>query len=316
MDVTDEYGIALRLKPWIAFKSDIARWFTWETTHWSANNNEPDKTPKNVFVNPVTFDCGGPAGYGNGDGTMFYPGQDDVYPAQDRGYPGPISSIRMKMYRRGVQDYEYMWLARHAGWGAQVTAILDDLLPHVMWDAVTVPDWSNRNADYETARRQFADLALQSSQFRVVLEVHPNERAPGASTNQYIGKAPWTQPASSPASSYWWKKYEFAAHGPLWVQICAQNWDKVQKGYADHDDTQLQFPLLGPMIPVDYDGIQSGAPGSWQWAGGAESGKRTALRFLVPVTPGKQVLWIGADESPVLWWLKVTDLEPGLMEAF
>ena len=151
---------------------------------------------------------------------------------------------------------------------------------------------------------------------QVLLEVHPNERAPGAGTNQYLGKQPWTQPTSSPAGSYWWKKYEFAAHGPLWVQVCAQNWDKVQKGYADHDDTQLQFPLLGPLIPVDYDGIQSGAPGTWQWAGGAESGKRTTLRFLVPVTPGKQVLWIGAYESPVLWWLKVTELEPGVIEAF
>jgi len=148
----------------------------------------------------------------------------------------------------------------------------------------------------------------------VVLEVHPNERAPGASTNQYLGKQPWTQPTSSAAGSYWWKKYEFAAHGPLWVQICAQNWDKTQKGYGDHDDTQLQFPFLGPLVPVDYDGIQSGAAGTWQWAGGAESGKRTTLRFLVPCTPGKQVLWIGADESPVLWWLKVIDLEPVSIE--
>jgi len=150
----------------------------------------------------------------------------------------------------------------------------------------------------------------------VLLEVHPNERAPGAGTNQYLGKVPWTQPTSSPAGSYWWKKYEFAAHGPLWIQLCAQNWDKTQKGYGDHDDTQLQFPLLGPLIPVDYDGIQSGAAGTWQWAGGMESGKRVTLRFLVPCTPGKQVLWIGADESPVLWWLKVIDLEPGVIEAF
>ena len=313
MDVMDEYGVALRLKPWIAFKSHVSRWFTWETTYWSPNSGEAvhNPGPKNVFVNPVTFDCGGPGGYGNGDGTMFYPGEDNVYPAQDRGYPGPMSSIRMKMYRRGAQDYEYMWLARHAGWGAQVMAILDDLLPHVMWDAVTVPDWPISSADYESARRQFADLALQPSHLRVLLEVHPNERAPGVGTNQYIGGQPWSQPTSSPASSYWWKKYEFAAHGPLWVQICAQNWDKTQKGYGDHDDTQLQFPLLGPLIPVDYDGIQSGAPGTWQWAGGAESGKRTTLRFLVPCLPGKQALWIGADESPALWWLKVIDLEPG-----
>jgi hypothetical protein len=37
------------------------------------------------------------------------------------------------------------------------------------------------------------------------------------------------------------------------------------------------------------------------------------LRFLAPVAPGKQALWIGAAESPVLWWLKVIDLEPDLI---
>ncbi len=26
---------------------------------------------------------------GNGDGTLFYPGEDKVYPDQDRGYAGP-----------------------------------------------------------------------------------------------------------------------------------------------------------------------------------------------------------------------------------
>ena len=147
----------------------------------------------------------------------------------------------------------------------------------------------------------------------VLLEVHPNERAPGVGTNQYIGGQPWSQPTSSPAGSYWWKKYEFAAHGPLWIQVCAQNWDKNQKGYGDHDDTKLQ---VNGAAPTDYDLIQSGAPGTWQWTGGMESGQRVTLRFLVPCTPGKQTLWLGADESPALWWLKVIDLEPGIIEAF
>jgi len=148
---------------------------------------------------------------------------------------------------------------------------------------------------------------------QVLLEVHPNERAPGVGTPWIIGGAPWSQPTSSPAGSYWWKKYEFAAHGPLWIQACAQNWDKTQKGYADHDDTKLQ---VNGAAPTDYDLIQTGPAGGWQWLGQNEGGKRVALRFLVPCTPGKQTLWIGADESPALWWLKVIDLEPGLIEAF
>ncbi|NIM50842.1 MAG: hypothetical protein GTO22_16605, partial [Gemmatimonadales bacterium] len=76
MDVMDEYGVALRLKPWIAYKCDIPRWFTWETTHWYPNGNEvPNDVPKNVFVDPVTFYAGYDGSRGNGDGTMFYPGE-------------------------------------------------------------------------------------------------------------------------------------------------------------------------------------------------------------------------------------------------
>jgi len=318
-DATDEYGIAFRLKPWIAYYCGIPRWFTWESTHYYNNRNEvnPDGR-KNVWVDPVTFmeEVAGapcPYGTGNGDGVLFYPGQDALFPEEDRNYPGPISSIRMKMYRRGIQDVEYMWLARYAGWGAQVNAILKSLLPHVMWDAVPVPDWSNRNADYEAARRQLANLALRSSPLRVVLETHPNERAPGSSTIQYLGREPWSQPTNTPAATYWWKLHEFAAHGPLWIQLCAQNWDSAQKGYAASDRTKLQ---VNGLVPTDYDLIQTGAPGSWQWLGKNEKGRRVTLRFLVPTTPGKQALWIGAGESPVLWWLKVIDLEPEVVAPF
>jgi len=146
----------------------------------------------------------------------------------------------------------------------------------------------------------------------VLLEVHPNERAPGAIDPQFLGWDPWTQPTSSPANSYWWKKYEFYANGPVWIQVCAQNWDKWQKGYASDDNTWLD---VNGIKLADYDGIQSGPPGGWQWVGSKENGQRWALRFLHLGTPGKQDLWIGADESPLLWWIKVTDLEPGFIEA-
>ncbi|MBE9566359.1 MAG: DUF4091 domain-containing protein, partial [Proteobacteria bacterium] len=158
-DMIDEYGIALRLKPWIGHLCHIPRWFTWESTHWFPNRNErPNDQPKNVFAEPVTFDPGYARGRGNGDGTLFYPGQDQVFPEQDRGYPGPIASIRLKMYRRGVQDVEYMWLAEQAGHGEEVSAMLSELLPAVMWEAGEYPSWSNRNAVYERARRQLAEL--------------------------------------------------------------------------------------------------------------------------------------------------------------
>jgi hypothetical protein len=163
-DLIDEHGIGFRLKPWIAHRHHIARWFTWESTHWVGNHNEVDAgKPKNVFANPVTFHHEH-AEYGaSGDGTLFYPGQDRVFPDQDRGYPGPLSSVRMKMYRRGVQDVEYMWLAEQAGRGAEVTALLKERVPAVLWEAEQEPSWSSRNADYERVRRRLADLIQSPS---------------------------------------------------------------------------------------------------------------------------------------------------------
>ncbi|MCJ7796610.1 MAG: S-layer homology domain-containing protein [Thermoleophilia bacterium] len=178
-DATDEYGIAFRLKPWIAHYCGIARWFTWESTHYYNNRNEIDPDGrKNVWVNPITFseDMGDgvpcPAGTGNGDGVLFYPGEDALFPEEDRSYPGPASSIRMKMYRRGIQDVEYMWLAEQSGHASEVQLLLADMLPGVMWDAQAVPTWSNANADYEAARRQLANLIAPLEEFPDVAPGH------------------------------------------------------------------------------------------------------------------------------------------------
>ena len=164
-DATDEYGIAWRVKAWIGHDRDIPRWFTWESTHYYNNSNEVDPGGrKNVWANPIGFsrDWGGgvpcPQDTGNGDGILFYPGQDALFPEEDRDYPGPVSSIRMKMYRRGAQDVEYMWLAEQSGHAAEANTIVGNMLPNTMWDAGTVPTWSNQNADYEVARRQIANL--------------------------------------------------------------------------------------------------------------------------------------------------------------
>ena len=62
------------------------------------------------------------------------------------------------MYRRGIQDYEYLWLAEQLGYETEVLATLSGLLPHVMWEALAIPDWSNSNATYENARRQLAGM--------------------------------------------------------------------------------------------------------------------------------------------------------------
>ena len=56
-DVIDEYGIAWRLKPWIAKKHGIPRWFSWESTYWNLNHWEVERIV-NPFVNPIAINAG------------------------------------------------------------------------------------------------------------------------------------------------------------------------------------------------------------------------------------------------------------------
>jgi hypothetical protein len=142
----------------------------------------------------------------------------------------------------------------------------------------------------------------------VVLEVHPNERAPGTDTGQSIGVAPWTRPSPTQPSMYWWQHYRFVASDTLWIQVCAQNWNLTQNGTGDDDNIRMR---IDGFVPVDYDLIQNGPWGAYQWKGSKESGHRWTLRFLylgLSPIPVLHALQFEADETPVIWWVKVTDL--------
>ncbi len=99
--VSDADAVEFRVMPWIVWKYNIDQYFYWSTTFW---------TKLDVFENPLTYED-----RINGDGTFLYPGQDAVFPDQDRHLAGPLSSVRAKNWRRGAQDFEYMWLAKTDG---------------------------------------------------------------------------------------------------------------------------------------------------------------------------------------------------------
>jgi uncharacterized membrane protein len=149
----------------------------------------------------------------------------------------------------------------------------------------------------------------------VLLEVHPNERAPGSTTAQSIGGKAWTRPAHVPGAMYWWKHHRFVGSDALWIQVCAQNWNATQNGTGDDDNIRMR---IDGFVPVDYDLIQNGPWGAYQWRGDKEHGHRWTLRFLylgASPLPVLHALQFEADETPVIWWIKVTDLEPGVIEA-
>jgi hypothetical protein len=104
----------------------------------------------------------------NGDGVLFYPGTDAIFPGQSYGLAGPIASLRLKYWRRGIQDVEYLALADRVDHKA-TSAIVERMVPRVLWETgvgsssdptwVRAPiSWSVDPDDWEAARKELARI--------------------------------------------------------------------------------------------------------------------------------------------------------------
>jgi len=179
--VIEDEGVALRVAAWTQFKLNIDRWFYWQSTGY-INSERGGGYETNVFDEASTF--GGPKwnhpqygetsiGNGNGDGVLFYPGTDKLFPKYSYGLPGPIASLRLKLWRRGIQDVDYLTLAAKID-PATVKEIVQEIIPKVMWEVgVTDPkdptwvkagiSWSINPDDWEKARRKLANIIVNGS---------------------------------------------------------------------------------------------------------------------------------------------------------
>jgi hypothetical protein len=85
--------------------------------------------------NPMTKPIYRPRETRWGNGVMFYSGArlpDIGFPAID----GPLSSLRMKAYRRGLQDYEYCWLLAQKGKRDIADNAMRKLIPMALTEAL------------------------------------------------------------------------------------------------------------------------------------------------------------------------------------
>jgi hypothetical protein len=140
----DDFATDARVNPWICWKYDVDLYFYWNIAFYA----ELDRNPWEEIV----------------PGTLVYSGEDKLFPGEDRGFRGPLASLRLKNLRRGVQDYEYLWLARQAGVGmdaivnAVVPAAFNDYNGNTFTCQSDQPIWANKGYLYEEARRQLAEL--------------------------------------------------------------------------------------------------------------------------------------------------------------
>ncbi len=172
----EDEGVALRVLAWAQYKMRIDRWFYWESTYY--NNDQGNTGQTNVFQQAQTYgelddccdDIFGETGwnYLNGDGVLFYPGTDTRYPEDSYGVQGPFASLRLKHWRRGIQDVDYLVLA--AAIDPERTAqLVSDMIPRVMWEygvsdpsdptwVLTDISWSVNPDVWETARMELANI--------------------------------------------------------------------------------------------------------------------------------------------------------------
>jgi Domain of unknown function (DUF4091) len=173
--VTEDDGVAPRVNAWIQFKKHVNRWFYWESTYY--NDFQGGSGKLDVFQSAHTFGTystddlvQGQTGrnYSNGDGVLFYPGTDTLFPADSYGVDGPFASLRMKEWRRGLQDYDYLTLASQVDPTA-VANIVATVIPKVVWEVgVDNPkdptyvhadiSWSTDPDVWEAARAQLAQI--------------------------------------------------------------------------------------------------------------------------------------------------------------
>lgn len=173
--VIDDDGVAMRQLAWCQYKFQVPRWFIWSGTYYKNYQGTGQQTP--LFSQAHTF--GGRTGvseslgetgwnYNNGDGVMFYPGTDQLYADENYGVDGPFASLRLKHWRRGLQDYEYLKAASEID-PAATRRIVQRMVPRVLWE-VTVDDpddptyarsdisWSTDPDDWENARSELASI--------------------------------------------------------------------------------------------------------------------------------------------------------------
>lgn len=180
--LTDAPAISMRVNGWLQAVFDIGRWFMWETTFWY-DGNKGGHGPYDPFVTGETFH-NADGDWSMGDGVFVYPGkQVDMSGAHSIGMDGVLASIRLKNWRRGIEDAGYYQLA-HAADAKSAEAIAKRLLPVVNSDAKNgqPPSWGEAGKPFFDARKALLALVPKGTNGGAGLGAKPGASAPAAST--------------------------------------------------------------------------------------------------------------------------------------
>ena len=163
--MTEDDGVAMRTIPWAQYKKQVHRWFYWEANvdspiDWYAQAN----TWGTITYVDSSLGQTGNDGTSNGNGVLVYPGSTVYNNQTNYGVDGPIASLRLKEWRRGIQDTDYLSLAARIDPTA-AQSIVNHVMPYSLWEYPTTspsfytgggPSWSSDPDTWELARTQLA----------------------------------------------------------------------------------------------------------------------------------------------------------------
>jgi len=149
----DADAVSPRVNGWLSAMLGIPRWVAGDATRWTTRAGEG--------IDPYAWSADDDA-VTNGEGFLVYPGrQVDGFDLHTVGFEGVVPSIRLKSWRRGIEDAGYLQMARERD-PARADAIARWLVPRAFAEAHTgdAPSWGERGAPFADARRALLAVAL------------------------------------------------------------------------------------------------------------------------------------------------------------
>ena len=128
-----------RIPGWFSWTLELEGILYWHTMSWAVSKPMVDPWTESAT-------CVINTGKWNGEGSLVYPGGA-------AGIDGPVASMRLKAYRDGVQDYDYLYLLSQLI-GKDETKKISSAV------AKDFKTYSKNPNDYLNARKQLADRIL------------------------------------------------------------------------------------------------------------------------------------------------------------
>jgi hypothetical protein len=164
-EALDDDGLALTTWPWIAWRYGLDGLYLYNATEWDYHRLERANVAwaggkREIWENPLNQSW-----QTNSQGVLVYPG---TYV----GIRGVVESIRLKQVRRGMQDFEYLWLAAQRGQKARADEVARTLVPRALHDAGPLGKlgptgaWNRDPRSWSAARDELASLIVAPASAR------------------------------------------------------------------------------------------------------------------------------------------------------